>query len=184
MVNIIFETHATSKDNEAGLASGWYDVQLSELGRRQAREMGKRYKDKKLDAVFCSDLGRAYQTAALAFDGRLLSANPRLVFIDWRLRECDYGDFTRKPKSVLDKKIANRIRQPFPNGESLEDTNRRMASFLKDLKLKWDGKKVLIIGHRATHYGLDCLIAGKSLRQCIRESENWQWQPGWSYILK
>ena len=49
MITIIFEAHATSKDNEAGLASGWNDVELSELGDRQAREMGKRYAGQHFD---------------------------------------------------------------------------------------------------------------------------------------
>lgn len=32
MVTIIFEMHSTSLDNEKHLASGWNDVELSELG--------------------------------------------------------------------------------------------------------------------------------------------------------
>ena len=35
----VFETHATSLDNDAGLASGWFDVALSVTGEAQAREL-------------------------------------------------------------------------------------------------------------------------------------------------
>jgi broad specificity phosphatase PhoE len=31
-MQVIFETHATTLDNEAGVCSGWNDVALSELG--------------------------------------------------------------------------------------------------------------------------------------------------------
>jgi len=40
---LVFETHATSLDNEAGLASGHHDVALSPDGRRQAAELGRRH---------------------------------------------------------------------------------------------------------------------------------------------
>ncbi len=36
-MTLIFETHATSLDNEAGLASGWFDTDLSAAGESQAR---------------------------------------------------------------------------------------------------------------------------------------------------
>ena len=64
---IIFETHATSLDNEAGLASGWFDVDLSPLGRQQARALGARYAGVPLGAIHTSDLRRAWRTAELAF---------------------------------------------------------------------------------------------------------------------
>ena len=53
---LVFETHATSLDNEAGLASGWFDVSLSEKGEVQARALGERRRADNLSAVFCSDL--------------------------------------------------------------------------------------------------------------------------------
>ena len=85
-IEIVFETHSTTTDNERWVASGWLDGQLSPLGRRQARELGERRADDELVAVFCSDLGRAVETAQIAFGGRGLP-----IFHDWRLRECNYG---------------------------------------------------------------------------------------------
>ena len=34
-VEIVFETHSTSVDNERGIATGWQDGELSERGRDQ-----------------------------------------------------------------------------------------------------------------------------------------------------
>lgn len=42
MVTIIFESHGTTIDNEKHLASGWADVELSELGVKQSKEMGEK----------------------------------------------------------------------------------------------------------------------------------------------
>lgn len=39
-MKIYFAAHSTSKDNEAGIASGWKDVELSELGIQQSKELG------------------------------------------------------------------------------------------------------------------------------------------------
>lgn len=112
MVTVIFEAHATSLDNEAHLSSGQYDVALSLLGEKQAKELG----------------------------------------------------------------------------ESYEQTSQRMKSFLNDLKKNFDNppigetsKKVMIIGHRATQYGLEYLINGVSLKDVIRAL--WSWQPGWTYFF-
>lgn len=70
MVAIIFETHATSLDNENHLSSGQFDVALSPLGKKQAKELGERYKDDHFDAIFCSDLQRAFKTAEIAFGSK------------------------------------------------------------------------------------------------------------------
>lgn len=48
MITIIFESHGTTFDNENHLSSGWFDVELSPLGEKQAKELGERCKEKKL----------------------------------------------------------------------------------------------------------------------------------------
>lgn len=175
MINIIFEPHATTIDNEAHLASGHNDIELSELGLDQAKEMGERYSGKHLDAIFCSDMQRSYKTAEIAF------GNSFPVIKDGRLRECDYGDLTQKSKDIIDVEKPNRIDIPFPNGESYEQTCARMQSFLNDLRRDYDGKTIMIIGHRATQYGLETCINNVPIRDAVIAP--WKWQPGWEYQL-
>lgn len=177
MINLIFESHATTIDNEARVASGWYDVELSELGKKQAKELGKRYQnnDQKIEAIFCSDLRRSFETAQLAFG----TTYP--IIQDKRLRECDYGDITRAPMVEIEKMREECITKPFHKGESFEDTSKRVKDFLQDLLKKYDGKTVMIIGHRATQYGLDEHIKKMSLKAAVLAP--WSWQPGWTYHL-
>lgn len=177
MITIIFEAHSTTTDNEAKLSSGWNDVDLSELGLRQSVELGERYKDKLPDAVFCSDMQRSYKSAAIAFKN---ICTP--IYVDARLRECDYGDLTQAPKDQVDTRKADHISKQFPNGESYDDAAKRMGDFLKDLLVNHDGKTIMIIGHRATQYGLEFHITGKPLFDCV--TEPWSWQPGWIYKLE
>ncbi|HSD55534.1 MAG TPA: histidine phosphatase family protein [Candidatus Saccharimonadales bacterium] len=176
MITIIFEPHSTTRDNEAGTAAGWYDVELSDLGMGQAKQMGERYKDQSFDAIFCSDLQRSYKTAQLAFGDKYP------IVQDTRLRECNYGDFNRAPKKEIESMKAEAVESPFPNGESYQDTSARMKAFLQDLLKDYDGKTVLIIGHRATQYGLEEHVKGLKLTDIVVAP--WQWQPGWKYELQ
>jgi broad specificity phosphatase PhoE len=177
MITIIFEAHSTTTDNEAHLASGWNDVPLSELGIKQSKELGERYDANDFDAIFVSDMERAYQTATLAF-----KIEPKTLLVDWRLRECDYGEFTQHSKTEVDAMKPQRISEPFPGGESYEQTSLRMKSFLNDLIRFYDGKRVMAIGHRATQYGLEHWLNGVSIIDAIQAP--WKWQPGWEYELK
>jgi broad specificity phosphatase PhoE len=43
-VEILYETHAVSTDNEAGIASGWLPGELSPTGRQLATRRGERHR--------------------------------------------------------------------------------------------------------------------------------------------
>lgn len=176
MVTIIFEAHGTTFDNEAHRSSGHFDVELSPLGSKQSHEMGERYKDDHFDAISCSDLQRAYKSAELGFGDKFP------IIKDARLRECDYGDLTQHPSKEVDAEKPKRIQEPFPNGESYAQTALRMLSFLDDLGKNYDGKRVMIIGHRATQYGLEQWIKGLQTYDAV--TAPWKWQPGWTYYLQ
>lgn len=83
-VEIIYETHSITTDNEAGISTGWLPGHLSAQGRREALELGERRRNQGIATVFTSDLLRAVETARIAFpDGR------PPIRQDTRLRECD-----------------------------------------------------------------------------------------------
>jgi len=172
-MKIYFVTHATSKDNEAKIASGWKDVELSELGIRQSKELGKRFKNIKIDLICCSDLKRAINTVKIAFGDKIP------IIIDKRLRELNYGDFNGKSSEVVELMKKEHIKEPFPNGESYEQAVVRVQDFYKELKKDNQGKIVLVVGHRATQFGLDTLVGGKNLEECL--SVSFKWQPYWEY---
>jgi broad specificity phosphatase PhoE len=174
-VEIIFETHSKSVANEAGIAAGWRDVVLSEAGREQASELGARRRGERVDAVFCSDLRRAVETANIAF-GKTVP-----IRLDRRLRELDYGTMTGSPGEVIDKEIATRVDVPFPDGESLRNVVDRVHEFLVELAAAHNGKSVVLIGHRFPKLALDHLLNGLSLEELA--SARFEWQPGWRYVL-
>jgi len=89
-VELVYETHSLTVDNENWIATGWLDGELSERGREQARALGERRSD--ADVVYASDLGRAVETAEIAF-----GATGIPVHFDSRLRECNYGELNGRP---------------------------------------------------------------------------------------
>lgn len=175
-MRLVFETHATSLDNEAGLASGWFDVALSPTGERQARALGARRRDDHLAVVFCSDLSRSFRTAEIAFGDRGLP-----IVRDARLRECDYGDLTRHQTSEIEQRRVQHLVDPFPNGESYQQVVDRVAGWLGEALEHFDAGTILVIGHRATYYALEHLLKQMTLRDAV--TLPWTWQPGWVYHL-
>jgi alpha-ribazole phosphatase/probable phosphoglycerate mutase len=175
-VEIVFETHSTTTDNERWVASGWLDGQLSPLGRRQARELGERRAEDEIVAVFCSDLGRAVETAQIAFGGRGLP-----IFHDWRLRECNYGMLNGTAVARLEAERPKHVLDPYAGGESYLDVVARARSFLQDLSARYQDRRVCVIGHSATKWALDHLLEGAPLDELVEDS--FRWQPGWLYQL-
>ncbi len=178
MLTLFYSPHMTSLDNEAGRASGHADVLLSEPGRQQARELGQHYTTEALDAIFYSDLQRATTTAQIAFSGRDLPLVP-----DARLREYDYGDMTQYPIAQVEKEFSRRITEPFPHGESLRMVAQRVGTFLRDALHEYDGKTIVVIGHRATRYALEYWCGNASLEKIVNTPWEWREIPIWHYEL-
>jgi len=173
-ITLIFETHCTTEDNEEGRATGWLPGRLSRRGAAEARELGRRRADDGIAAVFCSDLRRAVQTAEVAF-GR--SGVP--VLLDWRLRECDYGERNGMPAAQMHARRHEHLDVPYPGGESWRQAVDRVGGFVAGLPARWAGQRIVVIGHVATRWGLDHAIDGVPLEDLI--TRDFAWRPGWEY---
>lgn len=126
--------------------------------------------------MFASDLNRAVETAHIAF-----AHSPIAVGLDWRLRECDYGEMNGMPRSRLDAERGQRLNEPFPGGESWRGAVARVVGFLVELRQSHDQQRVLLIGHVATRWALDHHVLGIPLEDLI--DAPFQWQDGWEYLL-
>jgi 2,3-bisphosphoglycerate-dependent phosphoglycerate mutase len=174
---VVFETHSVTEDNESGRATGWLPGKLSAAGRQHAHALGLRRRDDGIAAVFSSDLHRAAETAGIAF---AQSSVP--VLLDWRLRECDYGERNGMPASEMHARRREYLDVAYPGGESWREAVGRVGSFLADLKSsRWSGQRVLVVGHVATRWGLDYYINGVSLETLV--DQDFAWREGWEYRL-
>lgn len=179
-VKITYFVHGTSTDNEKNISSGWSDIELSELGKKQAADLSNTIKDKNFDVVFCSDLKRAVDSATLAFDGIVP------IIPDTRLRECNYGTFNGTSSDIVGPMQEHKITERFPEGESYRDVEKRITDFINFLKTKYDGKNIAIMAHQAPQLALEVLLNGKTWEQTF--ASDWRkthsWQPGWEYEIR
>ena len=169
-LKIIYYVHGTTYDNASKKCSGWKQVELNDLGKEQAINLGKNT-PYKFDVLFTSDLIRAKESAKLAF--------PEFESIeDKRLRECNYGDLDGGDKSQIDN--------PFPNGESLKDVEKRIKEFLDYVNDNYKDKTIGIIAHRAPQLAIEVITKGISWEEA--NLNDWRktgdWQPGWEYELR
>ena len=173
-IQITYFVHGTTTDNEKDLSSGWNDVELSQLGINQSKELKRLTENKKFDVIFCSDFKRAKDSAELAFVGLAP------IVTDERLREGNYGIYNGKESSVVEPIQEKMISERFPEGESYEDVKARMSDFLKYLKENYEGKSIAIVAHKAPQLALDVLLRNKTWEQAF--AEDWRktkaWQPG------
>ena len=177
VTQIVFETHSISEDNNRGVASGWRDSRLSARGRSLARRLGERRRTDGIQAVFTSDLSRAAETARIAFED---SSMP--ILYDWRLRECDYGEKNGQPSTEVHRDRRRFLDEPYPGGESWRQAVHRVGRLLGDLPLRWEGSRVLVIGHVATRFAFDHLLDGVALEDLL--DADFGWREGWEYRVE
>lgn len=171
--NIVYYVHGTTYDNASKKCSGWKQVELNDLGKEQAKNLGVNT-PYKFDILFSSDLIRAIDSSNIAF--------PEIEkHQDERLRECNYGEYDGEDKKLV--VYEDHIIDPFPNGESLLDVENRMKEFLKYLNDNYKGQTIGIMAHRAPQLALEVITKKITWEEAI--ASDWRktgdWQPGWTY---
>ncbi|MGY5872775.1 MAG: histidine phosphatase family protein [Candidatus Thorarchaeota archaeon] len=149
--------HGQSVDNVTGTISG-PDTLLSDLGREQAKSIGKKLLElgTKFDAVYSSTFARASETARIICKELGIS---NIVF-DKRLREGDGGiytgrrfdDLTKEEKEFFEYCLTNPDER-VPGGETNnEQMIRTKEVFLEIVENHPENSILLIIGHGGTLY--------------------------------
>ena len=172
-VEVVYETHSISVDNESGHATGWLPGELSDRGREAAARLGDRRRNDGLSVVYTSDLRRAVHTAEIAFAGAEIP-----IIRDARLRECNYGALNGRPREEVH---AYGIDERYPDGETWREAVERVEGFLRELPDEHDGERVLIVAHMSAWYALERLANGRTLEDVVGTRMNWQ--EGWEYSL-
>jgi 2,3-bisphosphoglycerate-dependent phosphoglycerate mutase len=91
MYTLVLIRHGESKWNKLNLFTGWVDVDLSPLGKKEAKQAGKLLKKAhfKFDIVYTSNLRRAIHTMNYALEALKMDYLP--VVKAWQLNERHYG---------------------------------------------------------------------------------------------
>ena len=132
--------------------AGATDVPLTELGIQQAKQGSARIRDIEFDAVFCSGMSRALETAKLVLDGRDVP-----IVQDPRLNEMNYGTWEGKTHAEIVAEPDNHWHdwavdpdafRPGERGELASELVARVTAFLYDVMQP--GRTVLAVAHHTT----------------------------------
>jgi len=126
---LILIRHGETVQNAAGIAQGWNDSALSELGVQQVRAVAQRLCSFGANALYSSPLGRAMSTAQL-----IAAATGLEIRTLDGLREMGYGRWegqsfreVRKADRDIYEKWSVDGDCPCPEGESHNDVRTRLA---------------------------------------------------------
>ncbi len=124
-------------------------LHLADDGVRQAERAAERIAElAKVEAVYCSPLERARETAAPI--GTALGMRPK---VERGLLECEFGDWTGAELKALMKLPEWRTVQKapstfrFPNGESFIEMQVRIVSTLDRLRSQHPGGTIVCVSH-------------------------------------
>lgn len=142
-------TVLTAEDRFAGST----DVELSELGRHQARRLAERLADDHLVAVYASPLKRTMMTAAIISDLHGLTPIP-----SDGLREIDHGRWEGLRRAEVERDFADEYaaweEDPYvfapEGGESGLSVLARALPVFRDIVLRHEGQNVAVVSHKAT----------------------------------
>ena len=167
MTTLLIVRHGQSTANPNDIFAGHLDVPLTALGVKQAETtaayIAAHYR---VDAVYSSDLERAFRTARILADRVGLDVHPctdlREVYAgEWEGKSFDYlienggEDYHRWRFDIGNAACTG--------GESCAELQARILHAVRSIAAKNDGKTVVIASHGAAIRALMCAVSADSL---------------------
>lgn len=155
--------HAEAEGNIGRRCHGQYDSLLTKRGLEQAKVVGERFRTKKLDAVYSSDLSRARHTA------RAIAEPHGLEVIERKeLREIDMGEWEDRPWAELpvfypewyDAWCNRPWTVRVPGGETIMESGERALNEMRRIAKERDGQTIALVCHGSAIRGILTLALG------------------------
>ncbi len=149
--------HGQTDWNKEKVMQGQTDIPLNETGKEQAREQGEKLKDIVFDYIFCSPLTRTKQT----LENLNVKCETKIIYDD-RLKERNYGEFEKTPKSSFDYNLFwnHFVNKKYLKAECCQDFFKRVISLFEEIKKKCKDKNVLIVTHAGITKVAKCYFDG------------------------
>jgi len=148
VITLILARHGETDWNKNGLLQGSSDfAKLNNVGKKQAKALGKALLKFNVDIIYSSPLKRASETAEII--NKILKKE--IVFDD-ALKERGWGDWEGRDAAVeflrLEKMdIRTRFNFMPPNGESWKEFEIRLIKSIEKIIENNNDKRVLIVTH-------------------------------------
>ena len=164
MTKILLVRHGQSEANNLNVFAGNYDIELTELGHRQAQCTAKYITENyKVDRVYASDLKRAYKTAEY-----IAEAVGQNVIANKSFREISAGKWEGVKFDVILEKYKDdweKWRTDLGNarctdGETVRELAERVCNALKKVAEENDGKTIVVGTHATPVRVSQCMFGG------------------------
>ncbi|HUR61860.1 MAG TPA: histidine phosphatase family protein [Candidatus Thermoplasmatota archaeon] len=150
------------------------DAELSDLGRRQADSLGMAFSGLPLEALYCSPLTRARETAAaiaqrhqrggLKRSGLAVQVAPEIYEMDYgTLAGRTYDEISSEMEQVLDAWKMGFVDQSFPGGESPVLAQVRLRPFAHRIRTEAQEADVAVVAHGRINRILIATLTGAGL---------------------
>ena len=145
--------HGQTVWNTLGQTQGHGNSPLTELGIQQAKDLAEALKEYSIDIIYCSDLGRAVETAEII--GKELNID---IHPTESLREMGFGVWEGMPLREIEKIYPESFKmwrnEPekvhIEGGETLDMIKQRQDKLIEELNKKYKNKHILLVSHSVT----------------------------------
>jgi len=136
---ILLARHGETDWNRDGRLQGWSDPPLNAAGRAQARALAERLRATPFDAVYASDLRRAFETAEIVATSHGVPVVP-----DPGLREVDIGSWSGLTRAEIDARFPDAAHH---DGETREQHLARVLETVERIARSHRGGQILVVSH-------------------------------------
>jgi broad specificity phosphatase PhoE len=150
-MKLILVRHGQTIENQKRIVQGHLPGKLSENGKEQARKLGLRLKDEKIDAIYSSDLRRAVDTAKEIAKYHKNAG----FFLVKELRERHHGKYDGKKSDEI------KWGEHIDEFEKLSDMKIRAKKVINEAYKKYKDSTVVFVGHSAINRIIIRVIEGK-----------------------
>ena len=165
---LVIVRHAQSESNKAKFFAAATNVNLTELGRKQAEKTAKFLSNYTFDRAYSSPMVRVQQTAKPIIRGRDLALE---ICAD--LREIHGGMWEGLPYSEIDERYPEERELWYhslgdcvcPGGDSMSDVDQRVRSAFLKIVADNPGKTVLVATHATPIRVITNFFLGRTLRE-------------------
>ncbi len=166
-MQVVLLRHGATEWNLQGRCQGVSDIELNDVGLKQAEAVAARLSRENIDAVYSSDLKRALQTADVVSRPHKLP-----VQIERDVRELDHGELEgltfieirENYTEFLSRWRAEPAELQIPGGEKLVDVSHRAWNGLTRIVERHDSDStVVVVSHNFPILGIICRITNTHL---------------------
>lgn len=163
--------HGETPLNREERVQGFMDVELNDLGRRQAEAIAASLREEKVQTVYSSPLRRALETAHLIAESHGLS-----VVTDNRLKELNQGVLEGLTYEIMRKDYGDLLKEwrkkpatlRMPGGESMEELQARCWDFVQKLAQDHPNGTIVVVSHGFAIRTVLCKVIGLDLNNFRR----------------